>query len=185
VLAALGYIWHNKTYVGVNILLVVTILLAFGGAAWMFRRLDNGGMRRFAYLFWLILISGCLTDFLATDPIKAAIARPRPLNDANKPWNEHVRIVPDEVLRGRNSFPSGHTAGTFALLTPVFWYVSDRRFRAGLMSWASLQGVARVYTAAHFPFCVLMGGLLGFTVGTLVHFTLGDSRREFQGQTTN
>ena len=40
------------------------------------------------------------------------------------------------------------------------------------MLWATLQGVGRVYTAAHFPFCVFMGGLLGFGMGTLIFFAL-------------
>jgi membrane-associated phospholipid phosphatase len=175
VLAALGKIWPNTVYVGANVLLVLWILMFFGLAAYLFHRMNKDAMRRFALMFWLVLLSGILTDFFATNPIKNAVARPRPLNDANKPWNEGVRVIPDEALHGNNSYPSGHTSGTFSLLTPLFWYVRDRRLRAGLLTWAGLQGFARVYTAAHFPFCVLMGGILGFTVGTLVFFTLGGS----------
>jgi membrane-associated phospholipid phosphatase len=173
VLAAMGKIWPNKTYVGVNVLLVLAILAAFGLAAYLFYRLDRSAIRRLTGVFGLMFFSGLLTDLGATSRIKEAVARPRPLNDAHKPWNEQVRIIPDEVLRGRNSYPSGHTTGTFSLLTPLFWYVRDRRGRAGLLGWATLQGMSRVYTAAHFPFCCLMGGLLGFTVGTLVFFMLG------------
>jgi len=173
VLAAMGKIWPNKTYVGVNVLLVLAILAAFGLMTYLFHRLDRSAIRRLTGVFGLMLFSGLLTDFGATSRIKEAVARPRPLNDAHKPWNEHVRVIPDEVLRGRNSYPSGHTSGTFSLLTPLFWYVRDRRGRAGLLGWATLQGMSRVYTAAHFPFCCLMGGLLGFGVGTLVFFALG------------
>lgn len=172
-LAAFGRIWPNKTYVGVNVLFVIMILAAFGLAAFLFHSMDDNAMRRLARVFWLVLLSGWLTDSLATNNIKNAVARPRPLNDANKPWNAQVRVIPDELLRGRNSYPSGHTAGTFALLTPLFWHARDRRIRAGLLGWATLQGFSRVYTAAHFPFCCLMGGILGFSVGTLVFFTLG------------
>lgn len=173
VLAAAGRIFHNKTYTGANVLLVLGILAAFGGAAYMFYKMEAPAMRRFARLFWLILLSGYLTDAVATQRIKAAIARPRPLNDANKPWNESLRVVPDEELKGANSYPSGHTSGTFALLTPLFWFIRDRRGRAGLLTWSVLQGFSRVYTVAHFPFCCLMGGILGFGTGTLVFFTLG------------
>ncbi len=130
-------------------------------------------MRRFSLLFWLVLLSALSTGVFATDKIKASVARPRPLSGHNEPWNEGLRIVPDEVLRGSNSFPSGHTSGTFSLLTPFFWYVRDRRGRAGILGWGLLQGFSRIYTVAHFPFDVLMGGLLGFGVGTLVFFTLG------------
>jgi len=173
VLAVLGKIWPNKTYIGANVFLVIWILAAFGFAVVAFHRMDDDAMRRFSQVFWLVLISVYLTDFVVTDRMKDAVARLRPLNDANKPWNEKVRIVPDEVLRGKNSYPSGHTSGTFGLLTPLFWYVRNRKARAGLIGWGVLQGFSRVYTAAHFPFCCLMGGLLGFSMGTLVFFTLG------------
>jgi membrane-associated phospholipid phosphatase len=171
-LAALGQLWPNKTYSGVNVLLVLMIILAFGTCAYLFHRMNDNAMRRFSRVFWLVMISILLTDFVATNYIKGAVARPRPFNEANKPWNEEVRPIPDEKLAGCNSFPSGHTSGTFALLTPIFWYTQNKKVRAGLMSWCVLQGCSRVYTAAHFPFCCLMGGILGFGVGTLVFFCL-------------
>jgi membrane-associated phospholipid phosphatase len=164
--------WENKTYIGANVLMVLMSVAAFGTFIWMFRTMDDDTMRRFSRVFWLVLLAGVLTDFGITQPIKETIRRPRPFNDANKPWNEHVRPIPDEILRGTNSFPSGHTSGAFALLTPLFWFARDRRVRAGLILWGTLQGVGRVYTAAHFPFCVFMGGLLGFSMGTLIFFTL-------------
>ncbi len=163
---------RNKTYVGVNVLLVIMGLAAFGTVIWMFIRMDDDMMRRFARVFWLVALAGLLTDAGITQPIKHMIKRPRPLSAENKPWNEHLRPVPDELLRGNNSYPSGHASGAFALLTPLFWFARDRRVRAGLMGWAVLQGIGRVYTVAHFPFCVLMGGLLGFWMGTLVFFVL-------------
>jgi membrane-associated phospholipid phosphatase len=171
-LAVMFKSWKNHTYIGANVLMVLMSIAAFGTFIWLFRTMDDDTMRRFSRVFWLVLLAGLLTDFGVTQPIKSAIARPRPLNDANKPWNNTVRPIPDEILRGNNSFPSGHTSGAFALLTPLFWFTRDRRVRGGLMLWATLQGVGRVYTAAHFPFCVLMGGLLGFSMGTLIFFTL-------------
>jgi membrane-associated phospholipid phosphatase len=42
-----------------------------------------------------------------------------------------------------------------------------------MMGWAGLLGFSRVYTAAHFPFCCIMAGVLGFSVGTLVFFCTG------------
>ncbi|MCC6143377.1 MAG: phosphatase PAP2 family protein [Candidatus Hydrogenedentes bacterium] len=176
ILAAVGYIWPNKTYMGANVLLVIGIFVAFGGAAWLFYKMDDEAMRRFSLVFWLVLASVLTTTFAATNPIKDAVARPRPFNEANKPWNETVRNIPDELLRGANSFPSGHTSGTFALLTPLFWFARSRKVRGGLFAWACLQGLTRVYTGAHFPFCVFMGGFLGFGIGTLFFFTLGGTR---------
>ncbi len=163
--------WANKTYVGANVLLVVMFVASYGTFIWLFHTMEDDTMRRFSRVFWMVLLSGILVDFGVTQPIKEVIKRPRPFNEANKPWNESVRPIPDEILKGNNSFPSGHTSGAFALLTPLIWFTRDRRVRAGLFLWATLQGVGRVYTAAHFPFCVLMGGLLGFGLGTLIFFT--------------
>ena len=172
-LAAMGHIMPNKTYAGANVLLVLWCFAAFGGMAWLFRRIDDDALHRFGLVFWLVLVSGILADAGATQPIKNAVARPRPFNSANAPWNETIRIVPDEVLRGANSYPSGHTTAAFALLTPIFWFSRSWRIRASLACWATLVGVSRVYTGEHFPFCCIMAALLGFTVGTLVFFILG------------
>ena len=175
-LAATGRIWPNSTYLGANILLVLLLLVTFGAAVALFHLMSEDGMRRFSRVFWLVLLSSLLTSLVATRRIKESVARPRPLSGHNEPWNAVLRVVPDELLRGSNSFPSGHTSGTFALLTPFFWYVRDRRGRAGIFAWGILQAHSRVYTVAHFPFDVLMGGVLGFGVGTLVFFTLGGPR---------
>ena len=173
VLAAAGKLWPNSTLLGANIIEVLAFLVLLSAATLAFHRMNHDQMTRFGRMFWLLLLSVYLADIRATNPIKESIARPRPFNDANKPWNESVRPIPDELLRGANSFPSGHTSGTFSLLTPLFWYVRKRKARAGIFCWCALQGFSRVYTAAHFPFCVLMGGILGFGIGTLVFFTLG------------
>jgi len=172
VLAIMGRLWPNKTYMGCNVLFVLGLFIFFAYATYMFMRMDDDWMRRFSRVFWLVLLSVYLTDTVATAKLKDAVARPRPFNDANKPWNESVRKIPDEYLRGSNSFPSGHTSSTFGLITPVFWFVRSRKVRAGLFTWGCFQGFTRVYTAAHFPFCVFMGGVLGFTIGTMVFFLL-------------
>jgi len=173
ILAALGKIWPNNTYVLSNVFLVIGILLAFCAAAVAFDRMTDDAMRRFFWISLLALLSGYMAGSVSTEWIKKAVARPRPLNSANAPWNEHLRIVPDENLHGRNSYPSGHTSGTFGLLTPLFLFIRNRKGRAALIGWGVLQGYARVYTAAHFPFCCLMGAVLGLSIGTLVFFTLG------------
>ncbi len=172
VMAAAGRMWPNSVYTGANVLLIASCAAFVGLTTYLFYTMDDDSMRRFGRTFWLVLISIYMTELLGVERIKEAVARPRPFNDANKPWNEHVRPIPDEYLQGRNSYPSGHTAATFGLLTPLFWHARSRKVRGGLLAWGCLQGVSRVYTAAHFPSDCLMGGLLGFTTGTLVFFTL-------------
>ncbi|MBI2424651.1 MAG: phosphatase PAP2 family protein [Candidatus Hydrogenedentes bacterium] len=183
--AAAGRIWPNETYVGANVLLVLGLLAFMGGCAWFFHRNGRDTIRRWAWAAAIAVASGLFTGVFVTNTLKDAVARPRPLNDANKPWNEVVRTIPDEVLRGANSFPSGHTTGTFALVTPLFWHARSPKIRAGLLGWGALQAFARVYTAAHFPLCVLAGATLGFAMGTLFYFCLGGTGLRGAGDGTN
>lgn len=99
-LAAFGKLWPNSVYWGANILEVAAFLIAIGAAGYVFHKMNHDQMRRFGRLFWLILLSVYLTNFCATEPIKKSIARPRPFNEANAPWNKQVRSVPDEYLVG-------------------------------------------------------------------------------------
>jgi membrane-associated phospholipid phosphatase len=168
-----GMLWPNKGLPGANYLFLLGLLACFGGMIYAFQRMDDAALGRFARVFWLVVLSIVMSDFFATHSIKDAIARPRPLNEAHSPWNEALRTVPEERVIGRSSYPSGHTSGTFALLTPLFWWSRDRRVRAGLLTWGVLQGASRVYTVAHFASDCIMGGLLGFGTGTLIFFLLG------------
>jgi membrane-associated PAP2 superfamily phosphatase len=70
----------------------------------------------------------------------------------------------------RGSFPSGHTAGAFAVAT-IFAERYGRRHR--WVPWvayplAALTGVSRITDSAHFPSDVFMGGLLAYTISRYV-----------------
>jgi undecaprenyl-diphosphatase len=58
-----------------------------------------------------------------------------------------------------SSFPSGHTAGAFALAAVLAGY--RRRWRPWLWSAAGLAGYSRVYLGVHYPSDVLAGAALG------------------------
>lgn len=163
----------NSVYLGANIMLFAYWFIAFGVIITIFYRMTRPQMRGFACIFLMVLIGSLLTDLGATNILKEKVARPRPFNEFHQPWNETIRHIPEKDPKGANSYPSGHTSGTFALLTPFFWYARRKSLRAGILAWCVLQGVTRVYTAAHFPSDVIMGGLLGFGIGTMVFFALG------------
>ncbi len=171
-----GKLWWNEGLVGANYMVLPFLLLFFGGMIVVFHKMQDSDKKRYVGIFWLVLLSILLVELGATNRTKESIARPRPLAEANQPWNETLRAIPEETLRGANSYPSGHTSGTFALITPLFWWLQARRLRAALLGWGVLQGVSRVYTAAHFTSDCIMGGLLGFGVGTLIFFLLEGHR---------
>ena len=107
------------------------------------------------------VILGTLTLWLLVETIKALTDRARPFLDIEKTrvigWRE----------RGR-SFPSGHTAQAFFLMT-----VLSHRFQLGMEGTVALYAVAvligftRMYVGAHYPRDVIGGAVLGSVWGIL------------------
>lgn len=94
---------------------------------------------------------------LAQGPMKAVFRRDRP-------WStKAVRVV------GRRtqdfSFPSGHTAGSFAAATALATFYSERA--PLLLTAAGLVGASRVYLGHHYPSDVVAGAAVGSGVGLL------------------
>jgi undecaprenyl-diphosphatase len=77
-----------------------------------------------------------------------------------------------------HSFPSGHTATSFACATVLSYYVP--RLRAPLFVLAALIGLSRVYNAMHYPTDVLAGAVLG--VATALLLLSGVRRRSRPGR---
>jgi membrane-associated PAP2 superfamily phosphatase len=70
----------------------------------------------------------------------------------------------------RGSFPSGHTAGAFAVATI---FAERYKRRHPWVPWvayplAALVGVSRITDSAHFPSDVFMGGVLAYSIGRYV-----------------
>ncbi len=157
-------------------LILIPLGLLFVACGWLaglsFVALDDKQLRKLSTVFWLTLLTTTLTNFIGTNYIKETVGRHRPLHAAYAPWNEQLRTIADEIVRGGHSYVSGHSSSLFALLTPLFWALTNRYIRAGLLVWAALHAFTRVYVAVHFPYCCLMGSLLGFAIGTLVFHLL-------------
>jgi len=79
-----------------------------------------------------------------------------------------------QVVGGKtpdHSFPSGHTAASFAAATVLAMaYPSARPL---LFVTAGAVGVSRIHLGHHFPTDVLAGGLLGTGIGLLSGFAIG------------
>jgi membrane-associated phospholipid phosphatase len=65
---------------------------------------------------------------------------------------------------GNSSFPSGHTAAAFALITPwVLYYPHPLTY--GLFALSTGTAIARIAYDKHWPSDVIMGTIIGYTTG--------------------
>jgi len=121
------------------------------GSCWLAIRGGSRGRRA-----GVAAVAGMLAAVgLVQGPIKSLFPRRRPFA---------TRLV---IVVGKkpvdSSFPSGHTAGSFAAATALAaFYPGERPL---LLLFASAVGFSRVYLGHHFPSDVLIGAGLGALIG--------------------
>ena len=123
------------------------------GSAWLALR-DGDRGRRAA----LASVAGMFTAVaLVQGPLKQTFRRSRPFK------RRLAFVVGPEPVD--SSFPSGHTAGSFAAATALAaFYPKDRPILLGL---AAAVGLSRVYLGHHFPSDVLAGAAIGTAIGSV------------------
>ena len=148
-----GDIWQIITELGHG---GVQLAICLGGAGVEYLRGE-----KFRTKIWLWTIPVFLLAGLINQIIKRILARPRPkmypeLYDPQ--WWEHTAHL--------NSFPSGHTLTSFAIV--AFLLPLYPRARIPLLLLATLAGVSRIMVGAHWPGDVVVGGFLGYAIGMSV-----------------
>ncbi len=87
------------------------------------------------------------------------------------PGFHFVRDV--EILRGATSFPSGHTAGAFAVWSLLaFQFSRNKTLQLVCLLIAIIVGISRVYLAQHFPQDVLFGSVIGIATAIFIEFII-------------
>ncbi|WP_066726382.1 phosphatase PAP2 family protein [Desulfuromonas sp. DDH964] len=99
---------------------------------------------------------------LATLALKAATGRERPDNSASS-----GAFHPFSLEREADSFPSGHTAGAFALAAVFARHAHTPAASWGYYSLAGLVGLSRVYAGDHWASDVVAGAVIGELAGRL------------------
>jgi membrane-associated phospholipid phosphatase len=120
---------------------------------------------RFKGLWWCLLFicTIALTDLIGFYGFKIIFERPRPCNDPE--FLSQARLL----LKQCNGygFISNHAANHFGMA--AFFFISFRhifkKWACALFVWAAIIAYAQVYVGIHYPFDVLIGALLGTTVG--------------------
>jgi membrane-associated phospholipid phosphatase len=104
--------------------------------------------------------------------LKFIFSHPRPITFLEQHGIiNQITLVNDNILRGMNSFPSGHTMSAFALYSVLAFHFWQRKnWQIGLLILSILVGVSRVYLVAHFPEDVLLGSALGVFIALGIEY---------------
>lgn len=106
------------------------------------------------------VISFVITGGINSVILKNLIGRIRPFNYSDL-------IIPAVgELPDSSSFPSGHTATSFAVA--LILLRADKRIGIPAVIFASLIAVSRMFLRVHYPSDVIAGFLLAFAVSTIV-----------------
>lgn len=73
------------------------------------------------------------------------------------------------IARGDGSFPSGHTASSFALATTIFLH--NRRVGTGFLVAALVVGIGRILSNVHYPVDIVGGAIIGILISLLIEKT--------------
>ena len=152
------FLWlnHQHTYTADVILKYFTyigdgiFMLGLGLLLLLFR------MRKLGVL---MLLSFLLSGLLAQS-IKRIEARPRPGLHFQNP--DIIHRVDDVLLKGKNSFPSGHTTTAFATFSLLAFASRNKFVQFLYFAIAVTIGYSRIYLGQHFAEDVLMGAAVGF-----------------------
>ena len=115
----------------------------------------------------LVLIPiGILKEFFSYD-------RPATIIE-NMGYLPSFHFVKDvEILRGATSFPSGHTAGAFAVWSLLaFQFNRNKTLQLVCLFIAIIVGISRIYLAQHFPQDVLFGSAIGIATAIFIEFII-------------
>lgn len=167
-ITATGYFWAGYVHSVIFFPLALIILIGFFISADILTRYDKEKLEQINQIFWITLLAALLSELSAECFIKEAVGRPRPLSDVYAVYNMGIHRVADEIVLQGNSYVAGHSAVFFGMITPMMCLTSKKTVKAGLFLWASLHAFSRIYLAAHFPYCDIMGSALGFCMAILV-----------------
>jgi undecaprenyl-diphosphatase len=115
----------------------------------------------------LIVMVAYLSSGIVAQIFKAIIYAPRPSLYFKLHEYKYYIDTFETSRAGANSFPSGHSASVYALVTVFAVYFKRKYISFCLITIGILAGYSRIYLAHHFLIDVLAGMILGLLFGTL------------------
>lgn len=131
---------------------------------------------------YIILLSAILVvlicDQLSSSFMKPTFQRQRPCN--LELLENDVRVL--APCRNSFSFTSSHATNHFGVATffALLFLPIYKRKSFVLFFWAFMVSISQVYVGLHFPFDILIGGLIGVGVGKLIHTLLSKYYLNFE-----
>jgi membrane-associated phospholipid phosphatase len=114
----------------------------------------------------VILLISYLSSGILAQIIKHFVTSPRPSVYFEAHHYAYYIDTFSNCRIGFRSFPSGHTASAFAMVTVFTSYLKKRHVWALCLLFAVAIGYSRIYLAHHFLIDVLAGGIIGVLSGT-------------------
>lgn len=147
---------HNEI---LDKVMIFITFLGDRGFVWILLSLILILNKKYRYIGILTLISLMLCTIIGEGIIKNIIGRPRPFTDYP---SINLLIKPLKSF----SFPSGHTASSFAAAGVLIKYF--KKYRIIIIVFACVMAFSRLYLFVHYPGDILAGIVLGLLCSKIV-----------------
>lgn len=119
----------------------------------------------------MVVVTGILVLIIAF-VLKWVFAAPRPkiLLSQQGRLDDFIPIEGVDMLMGHTGFPSGHTAGGFALMVFIAMYAKNNWIDMGCVFLAILVGISRIYLGHHTIADVAFGSIVGLILAIFTQY---------------
>ena len=108
----------------------------------------------------ILIITLGINDYFCASILKPYFSRLRPSHELL----EYINLLVPKG--GKWSFPSNHASNMFALATTVGYFYP--KTKNSLYFLAIIVCFSRVYVGVHYPFDVLIGGIVGYSISWII-----------------
>ena len=108
----------------------------------------------------ILIITLGINDYFCASILKPYFSRLRPSHE----FLEYINLLVPKG--GKWSFPSNHASNMFALATTLGYFYS--KTKNSLYFLAIIVCFSRVYVGVHYPFDVLIGGIVGYSISWII-----------------
>lgn len=141
--------------------MVISTHLGDGGMIWIIIALALMINKKYRKIGVMALAALILSTILGEGILKHGVHRIRPSEDINA-----INLLITKPLS--YSFPSGHTASSFAVAGVLAKYL--KKYAVGFFALASLIAFSRLYLYVHYPTDVLAGIVLGVICSGIINY---------------